>query len=439
MLETYFAELRRKKIEKRIFWFFVLLSTLLLYFFFQGKYLVINMDFASFFSWSGNTQTGSDQHYFEVRSFGVLNVKTVPNDARVYINQELYRSGEQLYRPYGTYLIRVEKEWYLTGAMLSVLWETSNFYIDTVRLLPTPLYMHSPHIHDARIVPIGSSAWIGASSSGMMLYQNTFNTGTLILSGIILEHISDGIFLSGNTLVEYSLLDQKWNPIHIPSLDTYMSACTGSPSFRYGIFFCKENGTVLTPWGKTLTGVISVGAHAIEQKNTWIVGDIAQGHTFTLEASSGSTYTQEWFFSIDKHWYTSSGNTLIPLESAWSHQITTTDIDTIIHAEQFGDTLYMIGSKNTTYQIVVYPLHERSTPYTLPLPLDTLTDIRLYERQGNIFIKSTHSLLFLYGKGRSIHHIIDGKILAIGKNFALYEKDATIWEARWEAPTPEHP
>lgn len=50
MLETYFAELRRKKTEKRIFWFFVLLSTLLLYFFFQGKYLVINMDFASFFS-----------------------------------------------------------------------------------------------------------------------------------------------------------------------------------------------------------------------------------------------------------------------------------------------------------------------------------------------------------------------------------------------------
>lgn len=107
MLETYFQEIRRKKTEKRIFWFCVMCLTVVLYFFFQGKYLVLNVNLSSLFSASGETHSGMIQNYFELRSFGVINVKTIPRTANITINNEQRASGEQILTPYGEYILDI--------------------------------------------------------------------------------------------------------------------------------------------------------------------------------------------------------------------------------------------------------------------------------------------------------------------------------------------
>lgn len=161
MLETYFQEIRRKRTEKRIFWAFVLLSTMILYFFFQGKYLAININLTSLLSFSGQVDSGSGQNYFEFRSFGVINVKTMPRTARISINGQNHTSGEQILTPYGNYHLHVTHPGYLTGSIYFRIDTSQDYYISDIHLLPIPQYRHHQSWSSGTYVtPIGEKSWI---------------------------------------------------------------------------------------------------------------------------------------------------------------------------------------------------------------------------------------------------------------------------------------
>ena len=69
---------------------------------------------------------------------------------------------------------------------------------------------------------------------------------------------------------------------------------------------------------------------------------------------------------------------------------------------------------------------------TLEFPDIPLDEVRIYEKNRNYFIKTKNALLFFYRESDEIEWIIDGKILAIGDTFALYEKEDGIWLADWK-------
>lgn len=60
-----------------------------------------------------------------------------------------------------------------------------------------------------------------------------------------------------------------------------------------------------------------------------------------------------------------------------------------------------------------------------------LKDVRIYEKNRNFFIKTANALLFFYHESNEIKWLVDGKILAIGDTFALYEKEDGVWIADW--------
>lgn len=69
-------------------------------------------------------------------------------------------------------------------------------------------------------------------------------------------------------------------------------------------------------------------------------------------------------------------------------------------------------------------LQQRREPYFLEIPENIeLNEIRIYEKMGNFFLKTTNSLLFFYRNSNKLEWLINGKILAIGKDFALYETE----------------
>ena len=237
MLESYFDEIRQKRNSKRIFWVIVLIGAIFLYFFFQGKYLAINIDWKNILGESGTININRDN--IELRSFGVINIKTQPQDARITINGVDHYSGEQILSPYGEYEANIDRTGYIPASMQFHIDGDINYFINNLTLLPIPQYTKATPINDARIYPIADQTWIAVTSSGMMLYQGDFMTGTLITSGSVLTHIGDGKFLSGETLMSYDVKKHEWRDDTPTIVKRFLESCT-HPQFSHGLVLCDE-------------------------------------------------------------------------------------------------------------------------------------------------------------------------------------------------------
>ena len=76
------------------------------------------------------------------------------------------------------------------------------YYIDDITLLPRGTYTQLGK-HLSNIVNIGADSWLTQSGDTTWFYGENFLSGSLVLTGTI-NHIGEGKFLSGNTLMEYS-------------------------------------------------------------------------------------------------------------------------------------------------------------------------------------------------------------------------------------------
>lgn len=128
--------------------------------------------------------------------------------------------------------------------------EEKNFYISNITLLKNPEYKKFSKIDDSRIIKISENAWIGYSGSGMLLYQKDFLEPKNIHKKA-LTSIGDGKFLSGSSVVEYSLIDNAWTRESDPTINNFVKKC---PEILYknGLYHCKENSELMTPAGKIL-------------------------------------------------------------------------------------------------------------------------------------------------------------------------------------------
>ncbi len=100
-----------------------------------------------------------------------------------------------------------------------------------------------------------------------------------------------------------------------------------------------------------------------------------------------------------------------------------------------GRELAIIGTKNDAKKLVLIDTHAQKHGQYLKIPENVeLENIRIYEKERNFFLKTRNSLLFFYRESEKLEWIVDGKILAIGDTFALYEKEGGIWMADWRDP-----
>lgn len=145
------------------FWVIVLIFAVFLYFFFKGKYMSVNIDFQNFFSKTPteNTQNLPEESESEAKnpifafnSFGVVNVKVVPKDATIWLNEKNYTNDSTPWLDYGAYSLAIWRENYLDANINFDITEEKNFYINTISLLKKPQYQKSPLIQDGRIVNI---------------------------------------------------------------------------------------------------------------------------------------------------------------------------------------------------------------------------------------------------------------------------------------------
>ena len=446
MLESYFQEIKRRKRRKLFFWILVFVFATLLYFFFKGKYISINLNWNNILSQSGNiiseteksvsgtTQTGSfAKNLITFNSFWIVNVKVFPRDSQIYLNHEPYSNDSKPRIDYGDYLLEIFHDGYIAAEMNFSITEEKNFYIDDISLLKTPKYSLFPKIQDGRIVSIGDNSWIGYSSSGMLLYQKNFEKPTRI-SKVNYDHIGGGKFLSGGTLIEYSQIDEKWLPNTNLAVKKFLNNCP-NPNYQNGLIHCEENQSAITEAGNIFTGVLMHGKNFLKGEKNIIVGDLKSGNTKSF-ALTGASLEGTNFFEISGDWYTNSGATFVSIDSM-NPKILDFDLDfeKIDFVQQMGRELAIIGTKNDAKKLVLIDTHAQKHGQYLKIPENVeLENIRIYEKERNFFLKTRNSLLFFYRESEKLEWIVDGKILAIGDTFALYEKEGGIWMADWRDP-----
>lgn len=434
MLESYFQEVKRKQMRKLFFWLIVFIFASLLYLFFKGTYIVVNFDWIN--RLEDNPQitssglTNSWGNFITLNHFGIVNVKTFPRDATMLLNGEYYRNDSKPQIDYNNYEMWVFKNGYKNADLNFSITDEKNFFIDTVYLLKNPTYSRTKNIVDGRIIPIWSDSWIAYAHSGMLLYQNTFESGTLI-SPIQYKHMGDEQFLIGKTPATYSILDGKWIKNPVKSVENFISKCP-NPSYQNMIFTCSENHTAITNAGKTFTGVLSYGKNFLKTNTSIILRDSGEDTViFPLtEASKKGNY----FLEIEHNWFTNSGSALVSIDPENPEILDESEyLDVITFVQKIGKNIFFIGEKDGKKWLIQYDTHLQSKPNILDIPDNVeLADIRFYERFGNIFLKTRNSLLFFYQFSQKIDWLIDGKILAVGADFAIYETNNEIWIADWK-------
>lgn len=355
--------------------------------------------------------------------------------------------------------------------MLARIDAKKDFYIDEVTLLPEPQYEQLQKFPSSNIYAIGNNTWIVRDTDDLILYKNTFQTGAIIFSGTGMIHIGEGKFLSGSTLQEYSTVEKQWNALKIPGLDAYISLCNKSHntlSYSEWVFSCSKSDTIFTLNGETLTGVVLRGKNSIQTHDALILWNQSLGEitTFPLfkkqEESTQTGASQHAALPIfdEKYllnpsslwiplyntWYTTNTWELIPIdmiETPPTHEnqpwmTIRTKLDSIAFLDEIGKNIIAIGTKNSKQYLSLIDISEPQEARLMPFPDIPLQDIRLHEYQGNYFLKTRDALLFFYANNDEISWIVDGKILAFGETFALYEKDQKIWIANWKRQTTEN-
>ncbi len=136
-MQSYRKEVHHIRRTKNIFWLVVFAFAWLLYFFFQGYYPSINFSFESILSASGRSRTDLIENVASIKSFGIINVSTLPSDATLILNNKNYTNNEKRMSDYGVYHMDISKLGYLSASLDFPIAEEKPYFIEVIHLVPT--------------------------------------------------------------------------------------------------------------------------------------------------------------------------------------------------------------------------------------------------------------------------------------------------------------
>lgn len=438
MIETYFEEVKRKKRNARIFWLITLIISMVFYFFFKGYYISIDVDLKNFFleknttqTWVQNTLTWANSSIVSVNSFGIIHIKTIPQDSEIYINNEKkYISSEKFFTDYGDYFVDFSKEWFLSGSLNFNINSQKNFYINEIFLQKNPEYKIS-NISDSRIFPMENNFWIWYSSGSTVLYEKNFEK-PLILANSELEHIGYNKFFSWSEIVEFSPFYKKFIPVSSEIQKNFIKTCSDILINSY-FLHCPETEKIITNDDKTLTGILDFGKNFAKTENSLYLWENSSFEKIDFLENSFFKNSKN-FVKIGNSWFASDNFVLTEISSKNNlNKNFVHNFDKVHFVQKISDKIFVIGEEKDKNFLKIFFLNPDLEAKIIDLSGDIeFFDIRIYEKNNNFFIKTRNSLLFLYNDWNSISWLANGKILAIWEDFVIYEKNSEIWEANWE-------
>lgn len=136
------------------------------------------------------------------------------------------------------------------------------------------------------------------------------------------------------------------------------------------------------------------------------------------------------FVSVNNEWFSTQSGNLVSLAGTGTKIITSLSL--ISYMEWLDGELLIFGKKDKDTFLVFYNPESSEKIHSIPFPDISLEAVRIWKMNGNIFIKTSNTLLLIYHGSSETHWIIDGDIITTGNNSALYKKDGVIWQAEWQ-------
>lgn len=425
MIQSYQEEIRAKRIAARIFWLVVFVFAGFLYFFFQGYYPSIDFRLTNI---TGSGNVSGEERGVSIRSFGIVNVKASPLSSILTLNNNSYGNDEKKMVDYGDYTLNISGEAYLPSNLHFSINREKSYYIDSINLVRRPTYArYQKHID--QISKIDTDTWIARSEPNILLFEKDFSAGVLIASWSITP-IGEWRFLSGNTIVSYDLLTHAWVREASEEWESFSEKCS-SVAVKNTFLFCREEGKALSTEGKIFTGILDIRKEYI--RTSLGIIPFENERPKKLISFSGITVDSDTqFISIENRWYFTRSGSLITLTGERSRIIT--PLDSIRHIEWIGTNLLVFGQKWPDTFLTFLDTNNPLKTRTIPFPDIPLEELRIWESQGNLFIKTKRALLLVYRGSDETHWMVDGEILALWEDFAIYKKDDELWETSWKTP-----
>lgn len=420
MIETYHTEVTKKRQNARWFWVTVFLFATFLYFFFQGYYPDVKLGLKRIFS-EDNTSTASGNFEDLIRSFGIINVKTIPTTATITIGSGLYGNNEKRMTNYGEYIMTIENPWYRENIINFTIDKGKPYFIEEITLLPIPQYTKTIDIDTT--YQIDADTYLVKTASGLTASGVVSNTG-IITKNSNLKHIGGIYFQSWSLLYEWQgdMLSRGNR-----ERENFINTCPNTQWINNNSLYCPAVKSIYTENNIYMTGVINIHQWLAQTQSGNII-DMYRWYSRILSSYSGELKN---IHRIDNEYYTGSGGLLNPLQAWWESIETPLDIITL--AQIFSTEIIIIWQKEWKMYLLIRhkkdPI-DRTRSIELPNHLD-YSNTEFIDSEGNIFIKTPEALLFVYRGGNEAIWIIDGMPVTIYPGWAFYRTEDTLWQADW--------
>ncbi len=422
MIETYHTEVTKKRRNARWFWVIVFLFAIFLYFFFQGYYPDVRLGIKRMFL-EDTTNTASGNFDDLIRSFGIINVKTIPTTAVITIGSGAYGNNEKRMTNYGAYTMNIESPWYRENSLNFSIDKEKPYFIEEISLLPIPKY--SKTIGIATVYQVDNDTYLIQTASWLTASGIVSNTG-IITKNPNLKHIGGLYFQSGTTLYGW------WGDRLSRSNDereNFVNTCQSTQWISNNSLYCPGVGSMYTENNIYMTGITDIYRGLMRTQSGNII-DMYRGYTRIPSSYSGNVTD---IHRLDDIYYVSSGGLLSPISSWWEPIIT--PLETITLAQVVSTEMIIVWQRGWKNELLIRhkkdPI-DRSRTIELPSHLN-YRDAEFVDREGNIFIKTPEALLFIYRGGNEAIWIIDGTILALYPGWALYMTENEVWHANWDS------
>lgn len=173
-----------------------------------------------------------------IRSFGIINVRTTPQEASIYLGSGTYTSNEKRMSDYGDYTMHITESGYLSNTMDFRIDREKPFFIEKVSLLPKPIYRKLQKSNE--LYQVTDNTYIIRTASGL-IWSGATMTGRVNYSGS-LDQIGGVYFMTNRGVLRWStdkflIADQY--------IQDYVETC---PHVEWvsGLFSCPQVHSLLT-------------------------------------------------------------------------------------------------------------------------------------------------------------------------------------------------
>ncbi len=420
MLESYQLEILRKRRVARIFWLIVFICSWFLYFFFQGYYPDVRVGLRHIFS-----ETGSKTDYVSsdlIRSFGIINVRSIPTDAIMLLGSGAYGNNEKRMSDYGDYSMTIEKSGYIKNSMKFIIDREKPFFIEKISLFPNPAYKKLEKI--STIYPIEKNGeYLAQTLSGNILSSgsivNDFKSysGSLKYIGWKYFNTSSGALEWKNTKLQKASAEKN----------NFIKTCKNI-KYQSSILYCPESKSLLTEWDKYMTGILDIRNNLIARSGSILEvqnGNIGKTWNQTGEINLANIHI------IHSNILTEQSGSLISKIDPKLNIIT--GLEKLNTAAILDENLLLFGEKWWEKHLLIRHSSdtiERERDISLPENID-YSQIEFRSLAGNILITTKTTIFLIYRGSNEFHWILDGEILSLWNTGAIYKQNNEIWESDW--------